>query len=186
MAKIVAFDFDNTLTKLNVSTEVYKLMNLQGLPSPNMVVAILEEKYGICGMFSNLMNNIYFTNYLRDKKKNKHIIFVIVTYGYKSIIDILLKKCGIRDLFSAIYTPKDFGLIECYDYCLKLNGKNKMLEKARKDFNFKFPNEKIMLVDDNSKNIEWAQRNKYSTIHVISYDGINMEYVDKLNDFINM
>ena len=180
--KIVAFDFDNTLTKFNVSSNVMVLQN-SGVNDVNMIISILEMKYGLNNIFSDLMNNMYFANYLRLEKKIG-TIFVIVTYGYKEVIKALLKRRGIYDIFSAIYTPIDFGLSEGYDHFKSLNGKNRMLEKAKHDFNNTVKNDKILLIDDNKKNVDSANYCGYKTIYVISNDGINFDNIDSIEEFI--
>ena len=183
MVKIVAFDFDNTLTKFNVSSNVIVLQD-GGINDVNMTVSILEMKYGLNNIFSDLVNNMYFANYLR-LEKSKDTIFVIVTYGYKEVIELLLKRRGIIDIFSAIYTPIDFGLLEGYDHFKRLNGKNKMLEKAKQDYGNKINNKDILLVDDNKKNIDSGIQCGYSTLYVISNDGINFDNFDVIKKFIN-
>lgn len=179
--KVIAFDFDNTLTRFNVSMTVMGLHET-GIDDPVMIASILEQRYGLDGIFCDLMSNIYFINYLKQLKL-KGLIYVIVTYGYKKIIELLLKKRGIYDIFSAIYSPETFGLKESYDWCQQLSGKNKMLEKVKADFNIT-DNKKILLIDDSDRNIDYAKQANYSVLHVVRYDGLCMEDVDDINKFI--
>jgi FMN phosphatase YigB (HAD superfamily) len=199
---IVAFDFDNTLTRFNVSSQIYGiasryksstgksmttqdavkelLRGCQPLPDKARGSSWGESPCSVSAMFCDVQ-------WLREIKKiqSKNTVFVVVSYGYKPVIQELLKQRGILDIFDKIYTPTDFGLSDGFDQFDSLQGKNIMLERVRADYGFFRVNAKMLLVDDNKKNIDEAVKAGYSVVFVQTAAGIDDNHINGVIKFIN-
>lgn len=142
--RVLIFDFDQTITK--TGTE------------PGIDI----ELYQLCELF----NDQEFINKVKDFKDKGNMV-AILSYGYREIIDAFLKNHGLTKLFGTIFTPSVFGLQEGYEHIDKLDGKNKMISALLEALNLNEllnDKSKVMLVDDNTKNVYRALIAGYNAI----------------------
>jgi FMN phosphatase YigB (HAD superfamily) len=113
---------------------------------------------------SELFNFDQFITFIKNQHQIGRAKYVITSYGSKSVIEAFLRRLGIYYLFDHILTPEKFGLIDGYNVCRELNGKNVMLDMISKYY--KAFHEEILLIDDSQINIDTAKSARYATIKV--------------------
>lgn len=184
LIRVVAFDFDNTMTKFNVCQKIYEYKMNSYVSDPEVLVRMMLSEYKMEDIFCELFRSRDFLAYLRNVKSTGRVKFVVISFGYKKIIELLLCKYGINDIFSGVYSPIDFGLKDNYNHAKELNGKNVMMKRVMKDFNFKGENNSVMLVDDNIVNIKYAEKGGFSSIHVEGDQGLTKLYRYRIAKFV--
>lgn len=179
--KIIAFDFDNTITNRHL-VSLYNAFknNPQDAPFDRKIVSALFQDNG----FIQKLKDNYF----------KGVRYFVVSYGNIDIIINYLKGLGIDNIFSRIYTPSYYDdpnntghkLKDYHNVFNQLEGKNKMLQSAqnfiKSDEVIDIPNSKVLLVDDSGKNILKANQAGYDTLHVIGDKGLSLAYKDNIFD----
>ena len=178
--KIIVFDFDGTLTRFNVPTELFKIKRALNLDVIDESLKYLIKNNGISNIFSEFVVDSSFLKLIQDMK-SKNIRIMIMSYGYKDIIKKLLKAKGYSNLFELIITPADFNLKEGYDQTKNLDGKNIMLNRVRKVYGVNRDN--ILLVDDSYENIKRACNKGYKVLHVDSGNGLTKDMVQSITSF---
>lgn len=159
MIKIIAFDFDNTIIKSHSITNNW---------TPEIVERMTIKQ--VTDATSELFNWDQFMMFLRQQHQTQKAKFVVASYGYRGVIEAFLRRLGILYLFDHILTPSGFGLMDGYNVCRELRGKNNMLDRLSKQYNA-FHHE-ILLIDDNLLNINTAKASKYLTIKVNPVTGL--------------
>lgn len=144
----VIFDFDNTLTKYDVSSQIDKL-------NGDEIV------------FTDTILHDDFRQLLRLFKA-KNIQIYVLSFGYNNLITNYLKNHDLYKYFNGIYTPSSFGLKDGYSYANIANGKNRMIKIICKDI----PSENILLIDDNRTNIAWAKEEGFKVLLIDGRFGI--------------
>ena len=152
----VIFDFDNTLTKCDVSSQIDNLIGNE----------IVFTEMVLHNDFKQLLQIL----------KNKNIKLFVLSFGYNNIIINYLKNHDLYKYFDGIYTPSSFGLKDGYSYAKAANGKNKLIKIICKGI----LNENILLVDDNRTNIAWAKEEGFKVLMIDSRFGITND------DFVNL
>lgn len=190
---IIAFDFDNTITKISMSQEyeIYKKKwaNKQFKGSywyskNDHLINDMIDDIGIKNIMSKLFDD-QFVEYLRMLKLKYPIDFIITSFGYKKVIENVLRRAN-SDLMlyviSEVITPEDYNLKEGYDNFQQLDGKNKMLYDAMETYGVSDP-KNVLLIDDNLPIIENANP-IFCTIYVSTNKGMTKYYKERINDFL--
>lgn len=159
--KLVAFDFDHTLSKKHVTCMINKSQYMYSSITDAVDEILSNENDILCDLFYNSA----FVDLLRYYKSSKNAKYVIVSFGYAEAIDKILKYNDIRDLFDDIYTPSRY---ECYDGCdcsKVFDGKNKMIFDAMNSLKIT-RNDNVLLIDDSYVNIYYADNKDFDTLFV--------------------
>jgi len=179
---IIAIDFDNTITKISLPLYILKLQwDLDPDKFSKTIPSIIEE-HGLKNIISTPFLDRDFTDYLRTINKD-NIKIIVVSYGVKKGIRLIIEELGLDSIFDSIITPQDLGLKDGYDCFQISDGKNKMIKLAQKEFGEEYNN--VLLVDDSQRNIEQAQKNKYSTSLVKGDKGMTYQNVDDIVKFVD-
>lgn len=162
--KLIIFDFDLTLTRVhttNCITQMRKAYPRERICDlVDLYLDINSQEDVLCPMFTDKKA----VDMLRMYKKQGHI-FTIATYGYRVMVEKILKKYDLRDLFSHILTPADFGLLEGADNTEELQGKNVMIMQLYSKVGIKDRSD-ILFFDDSSTNVSMATKQFYISSQV--------------------
>lgn len=172
ITKLVAIDFDNTISRDTAPKIVNELMDSERSDTQDAIDTYVS--YPLEETMSDLFLDSDFLNKLRSLKE-KGYIFVVTSFGMKDVIIPLLKKAKAYDIFSQIYTPQDFGYEDGFYAGQELDGKNKMIKRALQDNNLTNDNSLVLLVDDSKENINKAMFKGYRVYKVSPKAGLAMD-----------
>lgn len=178
--KVIVFDFDHTLNKINLSMLIKKNMRKTNN-------SLMQETLNFCKttpkeqVISELFLNPQFLYYLK-RLRSKGLGVCIASYGYHEIINTFLVYQNIRHLFDEVITPLTFGYVEGIQHFDIFKGKNKMLDHIGHIYNMKYKAD-ILLIDDNPINIWYAGLGNYPSIMAYQ-DGLKLKHVHKIKKFL--
>jgi len=175
--KIVVFDFDYTLSKYDLSTEV--AMNIGIMDDMDFTIRnVLKFR----DYLSPLFRNKEFINFLK-KTKSDNVKYYIVSYGLHDMIDYVIKENNFDDIFTDIYTSKIFDLEENHEFVDLLDGKNRFFKKIMREENMT-DKKNILFFDDNPKNYEKAILGGYNAVKVNPNTGLTMKNFKDIKEFL--
>lgn len=181
--KLIIIDFDSTMTRFSVPNKLFEIRK-NGYEDMISSMESIIKQVGLNNIFSELMNDKEFIDYLRNIKTLKNIHLIVASFGIKEAIKILLNKKKIKDIFDVIYTPIDLNLPEGFYHGKTLQGKNKMITKIKEDIGLKLHDNNILLIDDSGENIWWAKRRGYEVIKVDGKTGLTLANKKDIIKFI--
>lgn len=179
---IIIFDFDLTMTKFHTTNYVTQLRRSYSQESLSDLVDLMLDIVGRDDLLSELFSNDNSVLKLRKLKNKNNVKFAIASYGYKIMIEKILKKFGLSDLFDQIVTPQDFGLMDGADQTQELNGKNVMIMHLIGIYNIKNRSH-VLFFDDSSKNVSLAKRQFYISCQV-GDEGLQTQDLNGIIDYV--
>ncbi len=180
---VLSFDFDNTITTFPMPSDIYKIQGDLNPKKFSYSIKTLVKKRGLNNLISKPFLNKKFIDKLKSFKDKHNAKIVVVSYGLKDGILLMLKAIGFLEFVDLVMTPSYFGLKDGFDHFDKLRGKNLMLDETSKLYNIK--KERIMLIDNSSRNITIAKKDGYGVSQVVGNNGMNKENVKDIIDFVN-
>jgi FMN phosphatase YigB (HAD superfamily) len=166
---IIAFDFDNTITSMDISDIIYNYLQCDFTLNQS-----IDKLFDICqlkNISSELFNDQGFLAALKTTKTR----IAVTSFGYKQVIKAVLNKLNIK--VDNIITPLNLNLSEGLDDKIYKN-KNSMLQLLQTIYNV-HPNG-ICLIDDLTQNIDAAKEAGYRTYHVTSETGLSLKDYNEL------
>lgn len=179
---LIIFDFDLTMTKFHTTNYVTQLRRSYREESLSDLVDLMLDIVGKDDLLSELFSNHCSVLKLRQLKRTNNVKFAIASYGYKIMIEKILKKFGLDDLFDQILTPQDFGLLDGADHTQALNGKNVMIIHLLGIYNIE-NRSNVLFFDDSSKNVNLAHRQFYIAYQV-GEAGMHSQDLDGIIDYV--
>ena len=168
---IIAFDFDQTISKISVPSELFMFYGIIHFTEiTDDTIDKFIDKVGLTNIISEPFFDKTFINYLRMIKQQHNVKIVVTSFGINSAIKRILDRINVLDIFDSILTPSSFGLVDAVEYFDMLDGKNQMIEPIQKEYNVN--NSNVLLIDDHKENIRRAIKKGYVTSFVPKRVGV--------------